>query len=184
MAKSKDSSVKLVLGCGPLPLHPMHRRWVDETWILTDLYPKDSSIKKLDARFLPYPNETVQSIYASHVLEHISFSQTQATLMEWYRALTPGGRLIVNVPDFEWACERFLENYRHGKPTGSRHFRHYTDFWQIFFGNHQHEGEYHKSGFTQKSLHELLKQARFKNIKIDQVYDAHEIMVLIAEAIK
>ena len=49
--------MKLVLGCGHLPLHPMHYRWIDDSWILTDLYPKDPNVLKMDAQNIDYPNK-------------------------------------------------------------------------------------------------------------------------------
>jgi methionine biosynthesis protein MetW len=184
LASPSDTAVKLVLGCGPLPLHPMHRRWVDETWTLTDLYPTDPEVKKMDIRAIPYPDASVSAIYASHVLEHISFRETGETLNEWHRVLKPGGTLTINVPDFEWACERFLANYRHGKPTGSRHFQRYTDFWEIFFGNHQSNGEVHKAGFTRKTLLSVLKRSRFRKIRVENTFDDHEMGVLVAQALR
>ena len=50
---------------------------------------------------LPYADNSVDEIYASHVLEHIHHSKTFSTLTEWVRVLKPGGRLRVAVPDFD-----------------------------------------------------------------------------------
>lgn len=182
MESQEMEPVKLVLGCGPLPMHPMHYKWIDDSWILTDLHPKDPNVLKMDAQSIDYPNKSVDALYASHLLEHIGFKQTLETLKEWHRVLKPGGTITINVPDFEWACERFLANYKRGKATGSKHFKHYSDFWEIFFGNHIHDGEYHKAGFTQKTLQEALNRVGFKNVRVEKAFDAHEMGVLIAEA--
>ena len=50
---------------------------------------------------LPYADESVDEVYASHVLEHIHHSKTLETLKEWVRVLKPGGRIRVAVPNFD-----------------------------------------------------------------------------------
>ena len=48
-----------------------------------------------DARVLPFEADTFGLIYASHVIEHIPWYETVATLQEWLRVLRPGGTLEV-----------------------------------------------------------------------------------------
>ena len=50
---------------------------------------------------LPYDDNSIEEIRASHVLEHFSFNDAKKALIEWVRVLKPGGRLRVAVPDFE-----------------------------------------------------------------------------------
>jgi predicted SAM-dependent methyltransferase len=52
-----------------------------------------------DARNLPFRDNTFATIYASHVLEHIPWIETQRAVDEWVRCLAHGGRLEVWVPD-------------------------------------------------------------------------------------
>lgn len=51
------------------------------------------------SRHLPFQSETFDLIYASHVLEHVPWYQTQATLNHWVRALKSGGKLEIWIPD-------------------------------------------------------------------------------------
>lgn len=44
---------------------------------------------------LPIPDDTYGIVHASHVIEHIAWWKTAATLKEWVRILTPGGRLEI-----------------------------------------------------------------------------------------
>lgn len=61
---------------------------------------------------LDYPDESVDSIRASHVLEHFSHRHTLAVLQEWFRVLRPGGSISIAVPDFDWICQRHLSGHR------------------------------------------------------------------------
>lgn len=49
-----------------------------------------------------YPDETVDEIRASHVLEHFGTGQILDVVKDWTRALKPGGRLRLAVPDMDW----------------------------------------------------------------------------------
>lgn len=53
----------------------------------------------VDAIKLPYPNESVDEVYASHVLEHFPYEKTALVLNEWARVLKPGGIMRIGVPD-------------------------------------------------------------------------------------
>src|SRR5688572_14136583 len=48
-----------------------------------------------------FPDNTVDLLYASHVIEHIDRRQLPIALREWLRALKPGGTLRFGVPDFD-----------------------------------------------------------------------------------
>jgi SAM-dependent methyltransferase len=63
---------------------------------------------------LPFPDETFDIIYASHILEHIPWFQTLRALEEWVRALKISGSLEVWVPDGLKICETLLRFEREG----------------------------------------------------------------------
>jgi ubiquinone/menaquinone biosynthesis C-methylase UbiE len=48
-----------------------------------------------DARKPPFPDNTFDIVHASHIIEHIEWGETQATLNEWARIVKPGGCLEV-----------------------------------------------------------------------------------------
>lgn len=66
------------------------------------------------SRRLPFPDNTFEVIYASHVLEHVPWYQVERTLREWTRILAPGGALELWVPDAEKICAAFLDAELHG----------------------------------------------------------------------
>lgn len=99
--------MKLVLGAGPQPIHPCHLRYIDASWQLTDLHPEpglDQGVIKMDATKIPLEDNSVEAIYASHLLEHFPRHKTRAVLAEWHRVLKPGGEIRILVPDAFWAA--------------------------------------------------------------------------------
>ena len=70
-----------------------------------------------DAKELPYEDNTVDEIYASHVLEHLTWDDGMKALKEWYRVLKPGGMLTVATPDI--LATYFL--YKSGGTWGEYH---------------------------------------------------------------
>lgn len=58
---------------------------------------------------LPYGDNSVDEIRASHVLEHFPHGQAQEVVNDWVRALKKGGRLKIAVPDFEKIAKGYLD---------------------------------------------------------------------------
>ena len=177
------TSLRLMLGCGPMPIHPYHLQYIDDSWIFVDKFIKHPDILPADVRFLCFPTASVDSIYASHVLEHISHQEIDLTLLEWHRVLKPGGNLHINVPDFEWVCKYFLNlNGKYPLLKKSSFFRTIHSMWSVFYGTQYHEGDYHKSAFTRSTLTRCLKQNGFDVLSVRQIWDPHEVQVLVADA--
>lgn len=90
----------LNLGCG-LRYH--------HDWINLDY--RSTSAQVLSHNLLqgiPYPNDVIDVVYHSHVLEHFSRSDAKNFLQECYRVLCPGGILRVVVPDLERIVRAYL----------------------------------------------------------------------------
>ena len=86
------SQYKLNIGCGP--------RNFGEGWIHIDGgdYPH---LDYKDITRLEFEDESVDLIYASHVLEYFDREEAAVVLKEWRRVLKIGGILRLAVPDFE-----------------------------------------------------------------------------------
>ncbi len=63
-----------------------------------------------DLTKIPWPidSESVDNIYSSEFVEHVSYHQVGDILKESYRILKPGGRFAFECPDFEGICKNFL----------------------------------------------------------------------------
>lgn len=91
MKRGGNMTVRLHLGCGSRDFGP--------TWDHIDGgdYPH---LKSKDILKLPYEDNSVDLIYASHVLEYFDREEVKTVLAEWFRVLREGGTLRVAVPDF------------------------------------------------------------------------------------
>jgi len=109
---------------------------------------------------LPFRNDTVSSIYTSHVLEHFYPDELQRLLRECHRVLRLGGGLRIVVPDMGRAARAYL--------FGQQSF--FTDFPRrhnsiggklsnVLFC----EGG-HRQGFDFSYLEELLREAGFSEV--------------------
>lgn len=80
---------KLNLGCG---------KNIKEGYINIDLYKGDGVdiILNLEEARLPFPENSVDEIYISHALEHIS--NRYNLILECHRVLKPRGKLIIYLP--------------------------------------------------------------------------------------
>lgn len=92
--------IKLSVGCGDKDFGP--------GWEHIDAshYPH---VKSYDITRLPYEDNTVDVIYASHVLEYFNLDEAVAVLKEWRRVLKSGGQLHLSVPDFKTMAELYLK---------------------------------------------------------------------------
>jgi GT2 family glycosyltransferase len=61
--------------------------------------------EKLDQTF---PENKVEEILASHLFEHINPYHATDTLKSWLKILSPGGKLIMELSDFEALCKEFV----------------------------------------------------------------------------
>ncbi len=193
-----NKKLNLYLGPGSGPVHEQHAKVMAENgffWIFVDKYIEKEGWVKMDAGDLKYSAGSVDVIYASHLLEHFTIDQPHGSpiisareaLENWFKVLKIGGKVIINVPDFEWACEYFLKKQKDPDYWDSRdtqqHFN-AENVLEIFFGGQGAKGEFHYSGFTLSSLKKLLSDVGFKDIEIKKMWDAHAMQVIFVEAYK
>lgn len=132
---------------------------------------------KADVSNLPFEADSVDDIYASHILEHFRSGNSYEphlsnplnpktvfdALAEWRRVLKPGGRLEIKVPDIDkifW----LIHNYPQWACIDGANspFPNYSD-WICSVGQHQ-------SLFSKITMQKVLLIAGFKDIQfVDDV---------------
>lgn len=99
---------------------------------------------------LSYADGVVNEVRASHLLEHLSFSDAELALKEWHRVLKPGARLRIAVPDAR-KCLALADS----DPL----WRHYLAGGQI------DADDFHRSAWDGESLTAALTAAGFVEIQ-------------------
>ncbi|HKD15355.1 MAG TPA: methyltransferase domain-containing protein [Candidatus Angelobacter sp.] len=97
-------------------------------------------------------DNSVELIYASHVLEHFGRHEVDQVLREWFRVLCKGGILRLAVPDFEAVVSRYQETQELGELIG------------LVCGGQRNEYDYHKMVFDEKLLVGRLRDAGFSSV--------------------
>lgn len=64
-----------------------------------------------DAKFLPFPDDSMTMIMASHVFENLTFPDAVQALSEWLRVLHPSGVLRIAVPNGQLTLSELEEGF-------------------------------------------------------------------------
>jgi predicted SAM-dependent methyltransferase len=133
--------LKLNLGCGKKKMHgfvnidirkEVHPDVVDDVFLLKTVEP-----------------ESVDLIYACHVLEHADRKAVDGILYNWHHALKPNGVLRVCVPDLRAACQYYLATSDLEAIHG------------LLYGGQRNDWDFHRVGFDEAALTEALMNAGF-----------------------
>ncbi|MES2628583.1 MAG: methyltransferase domain-containing protein [Bacteroidota bacterium] len=121
---------------------------------------------------LPLPNNSVDGLYCSHTLEHLSLADFRKALQHSYEVLKPGGVFRCVLPDLEYSARVYLEKLEQGEADASIWFMNDTllgikararglnGLLRGFFGN-----SHHLWMWDHKSLASELEKAGFKNVR-------------------
>jgi predicted SAM-dependent methyltransferase len=102
------------------------------------------------------PDNQVELIYASHVLEHFGRFEYREVLSEWFRVLRPGGVLRLAVPDFAACARVYLDE---GMMAGG------NGLIGLVCGGQQDEWDLHKMIFDEPLLTRALRETGFSAIR-------------------
>lgn len=145
---------------------------------------------------IPAADASLDVVYHSHMLEHLSAAEGLAFTRECFRVLRPGGLLRVLVPDLElWARnyvygnQFFFDEYRRGGLADDHET--YPTNGAVFMGMLHNHG--HKMGYdfdTLKALLErcglhrirrtLVQQSDLPDIEVVEPYQALKVMETLA----
>lgn len=101
-----------------------------------------------------FSENTIDLIYASHILEHINRLEYNNVLSRWYNLLKDDGILRIAVPDIEKVFEHYNKN---------KDLRILRGF---LWGGQSYGFNYHYCGWDFKTLKEDLESVGFKKIEI------------------
>ncbi len=104
---SAVGSRRIEIGGGPFP---------QPGYVHVDIDPHARHLEAFAPAWkLPFPDGWASEILAIHSLEHVHPKMLLPTLREWNRALAPGGRVQVHVPNTPELVESFLSSPVEGK---------------------------------------------------------------------
>lgn len=131
-----------------------------EGYTSVDLY-MPADIKDDITKLETIPDNSVEEVRIYHVLEHLKNDDFIPALKAIYRVLQPRGKLVLEVPNLLWLFQDFLDTPEDGRWG-----------WKIqtIFGLQNHEGEYHRNGFSGERIAKALKETGFVRIAIDECF--------------
>ena len=138
--------IKINLGCG--------WRNFGKDWIHIDggNYPH---LDSKDIINLPYKDNSIDLIYASHVIEYFDREEIPNILNKWKSKLKPGGTLRLAVPNFHTRAKLYIED----KIS-------LNNFLGPLYGKMKMDNSiiYHKTTYDYKELKDILDKCGFINI--------------------
>ncbi len=149
-------------------------------------WPKDIHIYDV-RRDLPFPNNSVEIIYCSHFLEHLSKQEAKLFLKECHRVLDTNGIIRIIVPDLFSYAEQYVKKAKQIKQeilTGELPAEKFLNDLIIFEKGSLNENilirfykkicnkDIHKWMYDEYSLIILLKKFGFSNIQRKEYYES------------
>lgn len=111
-------------------------------------------------------NRKFSVVKAAHILEHFPFSKSVSVLSNWRSLLSPGGQIMIDVPNLSWQTKAHAD--------GSISDRECVEF---MYGGQDYEYNFHMNGFTVATLTEDLVAAGFVDVVVNVV---NQVLVAIA----
>lgn len=173
----------LHVGCGSQNILSMPSYFHDGTWgeirfdIDPNVYP-DIQGKLQDLSLIN--NSTIDALYSSHNIEHVSSFEVPIVLKEFRRVLNSDGFAMIRCPDIKSVAEAMfsgsIEDALYVSPAGP------ISALDIVYG-HQialQQGQIymaHKTAFTAETLAKHLMSSGFSEVKIarDKIFGLHAI---------
>lgn len=93
--------LRLHLGCG--------KRDFGSSWVHIDAADYDH-LHSHNVKKLPFDSDSVDMIYASHLIAYFDRQEIVRVFNEWHRVLKPGGMLRLATPDFWRMSQLYLDS--------------------------------------------------------------------------
>jgi SAM-dependent methyltransferase len=162
----------LNVGCGYPLRQRLHEHFCGPEWreIRLDIDPAvRPDILCSITDMSPVASASADAVWSSHNLEHVHRHEVPLALQEFIRVLKPGGLLLLTLPDLQQVAELVvadhLEDDAYLSPSGP-----VTPLDMIFGHTPSLAQGYpfmaHKTGFTRRSLQELLAETGFVEVRV------------------
>lgn len=138
---ANDGKVKLNIGC--------YTNMFSQGWVNIDVLDVSGFARKHGFLFrghdvragLPYADSSVDLIFSSHMLEHLTREEGTVLLKECYRVMKPGATIRLTLPDAEQLSNLFLDGRLHELdalfPAETRALPDYAKYEHILWSGHQ-----------------------------------------------
>ena len=104
-----------------------------------------------------FKENSIDEIYASHVVEHVNQKNIKKTLAGIHRVLKDSGKFYVSVPDLDVLCRIFIAK---DAPIKVKYH-----VMRMMFGGQTDEYDFHYFGYNFDLLSNLLKKNGFKDVE-------------------
>ena len=104
-----------------------------------------------------FESNSIDEIYASHVVEHVEQKKVDSMLKGIHRVLKKDGKFMVSVPDMDVLCKIFID------PNAPVKIK--FDMMRIMFGGQQDRFDFHYFGWNFQFMRDFLTTAGFKKIE-------------------
>ena len=156
----QNSQLKLEIGAG--------EKKGKNDWITLDLSAKCDLYWDLLLP-LPFPKNSIDMIYSSHVLEHFTYEDLMRLLINCYGTLKVGGKFSVCVPDASifingYVNPKEFDSFKYCASDPGFNFNSEIDYinYTAYMGGH------HRHMFDSKNLIAILQKVGFKNVNLRQ----------------
>lgn len=123
-------------------------RDIREDYINVDHRQIDGVDLVADVRELPFKANSLEEIFASHVVEHFTERDAKKILAYWFTLLKKGGALRLIVPNID----AMARGYANGEVT-------WEQLHSVVLGGQDYESDHHFNQFSLESMEKLAKQA-------------------------
>ena len=104
-----------------------------------------------------FSNDSLEEIYASHVVEHLTKKKIKKTLSGVYRILKKNGKFYISVPDMDVLCHFFTS------PLATKKIKFHII--EMIFGGQKDEHDFHYFGWNYEILKDFLEEANFSKVE-------------------
>ena len=168
------------------------------TWLNIDILDLEAYTKaygynfqRLDARHLPFPENSFDYLVASHFIEHLSFEEAKTFLIDCHRILKPNGIMRLSTPDSKLLTKKYLSKkldyFDEINPECEKAKTQLGKLNALLWGGH-------KSTYDPESLTQLLEETGFEaSVQsfnqsqnpdlMKQIFDYHADLSIFCEGI-